>query len=249
MAANNWNKDDTDDNNNDFNEINTAVKNLIRAVRNKEGSTDQATASNSQNESKERKRSSLVDVVQHARNMIGCASRNGGFNRLKSKERLRSMPYSAKAVATKPKVHQLKSFKFVLVSPPDDYVDIPGQTFVLSEDLIIVRGIIEISNSSKEVEIKQSLASAIATSHPCICDNDLEFLVANRRTISKPASSCSYDFNQVKLLAGQGALYIKLKAGMEFLLNPLNSDDEDLKPALRKQNSSTIVSPVKAKGS
>ena len=47
------------------------------------------------------------------------------------------------------------------------------------------------------------------------------FLRANRRKLSTPVSCEEYTYKQVKLLCGQGAIYIKMKSG----LNCLTCDD------------------------
>ena len=53
------------------------------------------------------------------------------------------------------------------------------------------------------------------------CNQDyFEFLKANRRKLMKTISSDEYNFNQIKLLAGQGSIYMKLKESFEYLLDP-----------------------------
>ena len=49
-------------------------------------------------------------------------------------------------------------------------------------------------------------------------DGDFEFLRATRRKLSKPVSCPSYDYEQIKLLADQGSIYVKLKDGLDCLL-------------------------------
>ena len=55
------------------------------------------------------------------------------------------------------------------------------------------------------------------------------FLKANRRTITQPVNCHEYSFKQVKSLAGQGAIYLRLKHGFGFLLDNQGSDNSGLK--------------------
>ena len=59
-----------------------------------------------------------------------------------------------------------------------------------------------------------------------VSDSDFEFLRATRRKLSKPVSCQSYYYQQVKLLAGQGSIYVKLKDGLGCLLVDDSCDDE-----------------------
>ena len=58
------------------------------------------------------------------------------------------------------------------------------------------------------------------------------FLPANRRKLSIPVSCGEYSYKQVKLLCGQGAIYVKLKSGLNCLIcdGDVNSssDHDDL---------------------
>ena len=75
---------------------------------------------------------------------------------------------------------------------------------------------------------------AINKSYELIGENDFEFLVASRRTLTTPVSSCEYNYNAIKLLCGQGSIYIRMREEMEFLLEPRNVSDEesDLKQSI-----------------
>ena len=74
------------------------------------------------------------------------------------------------------------------------------------------------------------MSNAIALKHPYIQDNDTEFLAATRRTVTKPVSSSEYIYNHVKMFAGLGSIYVKVKQGLDFFLRPeydkMSSEDE-----------------------
>ena len=113
-----------------------------------------------------------------------------------------------------------RTFKFVLLNPPEEFVDEQGQSFIIAEESIILRGFIQISASATEKDIKKELSNAIALKHPYIQDNDTEFLAATRRTVTKLVSSSEYNYNQVKMHAGQGSIYVMVKQGLDFFLRP-----------------------------
>ena len=71
------------------------------------------------------------------------------------------------------------------------------------------------ARQQQEKTFKKALSDAIALKHPYIQD-DIEFLAVTRRTVTKPVSSSEYNYNQVKVLAGQGSIYVKEKQGLDF---------------------------------
>jgi len=150
--------------------------------------------------------------------MMSNASQSGTFKRLRKGERLRSKPYQKNQ-----KVPVLKTFKFVLINNLYDHED---KTIVMNEDIVHLRGIIQIANDASEKDIRMALKEAINKNHSYIGENDFEFLSANRRTLSKPVTSCEFNYNTVKLLCGQGAIYIRMKEEMEFFLEIPSSDEE-----------------------
>ena len=101
-----------------------------------------------------------------------------------------------------------------------------GELWSFSEDIVLLRGIIEIDNSSSETDVREEIGKAARMKYD-ILTNDFEFLRATRRVLSKPVNSGAYDFKQVKLLAGQGSLYVKLKDHIYCLLEQENSDDKE----------------------
>ena len=129
-----------------------------------------------------------------------------------------------------------KPFKFALLNPPEEFVDELAQSFIIAEESIILRGFIQISTSATEKDIKKALSNAIALKHPYIQDNDIEFLAATRRTVTKSVSSSEYNYKNMKMLAGQGSIYVKVKQGLDFFPRPeydkMSSEDEscDQKP-------------------
>ena len=64
--------------------------------------------------------------------------------------------------------------------------------------------------------------------YPLVSSNDFGFLRANRRKLSKPVTCEEYAYKQVKLLCGQGAIYITMKSELSCLLseNSLIGDDD-----------------------
>ena len=44
--------------------------------------------------------------------------------------------------------------------------------------------------------------------------------------MTKPVNTGEFSFNEIRLLAGQGCIHLKLKSGFEFLLQPEREDDD-----------------------
>ena len=95
------------------------------------------------------------------------------------------------------------------------------------EDIVLLRGIIEIDNSASETDVREEIGKAARMKYDILTNNDFEFLRATRRVLTKPVNSGAYNFKQVKLLAGQGSLYMKLKDHIYCLLEQENSDDKE----------------------
>ena len=151
--------------------------------------------------------------------MITNASQSGAMRGLNQRERLRSTPYPSK----KPS-ETLKKVKFVLVRN----CNATEQNITISDEIIILRGLVELQSSFKEADIRKSLIEAIKGSYPLLNEDDFVFMMATRRTLTEPVKSCEFDFNSIKLLIGQGSLYVMLKEHKEFLLKNSFSSDEDL---------------------
>ena len=113
--------------------------------------------------------------------------------------------------------------EFVLV----DVRESEGESWSFSEDIVLLRGIIEIDNSASETDVREEIGKAARMKYDILTNNDFEFLRATRRVLSKPVNSGAYNFKQVKLLAGQGSLYMKLKDHIYCLLEQENSDDKE----------------------
>ncbi len=95
------------------------------------------------------------------------------------------------------------------------------------DDNVLLRGFVTLFTSDCEQVIKDKIAKAINTQFPIINGKDLVFLKANRRKLENIVTTDKFDYKQVKLLAGQGAIYLKLKDGYEFLLEQTSLSDED----------------------
>ena len=60
---------------------------------------------------------------------------------------------------------------------------------------------------------------AIQLRYPAFTPPDLEFLKANRRKLTRPVNCPEYSFQQIKLLAGQGCIYVKIRSVFDFVLD------------------------------
>jgi hypothetical protein len=158
-------------------------------------------------------RATINSAVQRARLMIGESSSRGLCSRLNRRERLRATSSKPSSTATKKPRLEKKVFEFVLFQIEDSEND----TWLFSESMVAIRGFIEIPTTASEEDIRTDLCKAIQLKFPMVSKNDFEFVRADRRRITKPVCCNEYNYNQVKLLAGQGCIYLKIKDGFECL--------------------------------
>ena len=170
--------------------------------------------------------SDIASVVNRARSMIAHSTSRGSFSRLNRRERLRATTTTtAAAVQTKKKKEdEIKVFEFVLMNVKGAEGNV---TWNISDEKVILRGLIEIKTSSKEAEIRQAIGNATRVKYSMVKDSDFEFLRATRRKLYKPVNCQSFDYKQLKLMAGQGAVYVKLKDWLDCLLVDENNIDDD----------------------
>ena len=114
-----------------------------------------------------------------------------------------------------------KSLEFVLLNCGEQ---MNCDTFLLDDDYVVLRGIVTLNSHMKEEEIRACLAQAVQLKFPSVAPQDFEFLKAIRRKLSKPVNTGKFSFQEVKLLAGQGSIYVKLKDGFQCLLENGSED-------------------------
>ncbi len=167
----------------------------------------------------------VASAVNRARLMIQQSSSKGLYSRLGKKERLRatSSKPAQDSKTKRPHVEiRNKVFEFVLLQL-DECDD--KDALVFSDNMVALRGFIETTTQASEKDIRCKLGEAIRLKFPLVTDKDFEFVRANRRRISKPVSVGEYNYQQIKLLAGQGCIYLKMKDGFDCVL--VEEDPED----------------------
>ena len=176
-------------------------------------------------------------AVSRARAMMRQSTSRGLYSRLNSRERLRasSSNNSAPVKSKRAKVESNKVFEFVLLRLDDEDDEelisdsVHPDSWMLTDESTVLRGFVTLSSEDNEEAIRKALSDAIQMKYPAVAGNDLVFLKANRRRMTQPVNCHEYSFKQVKSLAGQGAIYLKLKHGFGFLLDNQGSDNSSLK--------------------
>ena len=97
----------------------------------------------------------------------------------------------------------------------------------MTEDKVLLRGIVEIDPMSKEVEIRERIGNCIRLKYRSVANSDLQFLRATRRKLPKPVNCGGFDFKQIKIVAGQGSIYLKLKDWIYCMINEDHNSDDD----------------------
>ena len=176
-------------------------------------------------------------AVNRARAMMRQSTTRGLYSRLNSRERLRasSSNNSAPVKSKRAKVDSNKVFEFVLLRLDDEDDEelnsdsAHSESWMVTDENTVLRGFVTLSSEDNEEAIRKSLSDAIQMKYPAVAGNNLVFLKANRRRITQPVNCHEYSFKQVKSLAGQGAIYLRLKHGFGFLLDNQGSDNSSLK--------------------
>ena len=206
-------------------EANTIISTFVEKSDGNHGSSSTSSISPSTTTTSTSTTSSVGAVLSRARAMISHSVSNGAFSRLNRRERLRAQ--SNQRQPANPPKRQKKQEKKVLEFVLVDVRESEGESWSFSEDIVLLRGIIEIDNSASETDVREEIGKAARMKYDILTNNDFEFLRATRRVLSKPVNSGAYNFKQVKLLAGQGSLYMKLKDHIYCLLEQENSDDKE----------------------
>lgn len=209
-----------------LNDASNLVTNIINSSEQQQSSRQgrssvPSTAENAHQAPRGIPASSISQALSRARSMVRSSSRGGLYSRLGQRERLRATAVSTTGQPDPKKIRRAvesKAFEFVLMKMDD------GDAMAVAEENVALRGFIQLSSNDKEVDIRKKIGEALRLKFPCVVDRDFEFLRANRRRLSKPVTCEEYDFKQVKLLAGQGCIYIKIKDGLECFLDGNDGD-------------------------
>ena len=90
----------------------------------------------------------------------------------------------------------------------------------------MLRGLIQLSPESSEADIRRKLGEVTRVKFPTVTDSCFVFVRAIRRKLSIPVTCDSFAYKQLKVVAGQGAIYVRLKPGLECLLENNDSSDD-----------------------
>ena len=156
---------------------------------------------------------SISSTVERARSMVNSSSTSASFARLNKKEVLRAMnpQLSKKAKPVE------KTFEFVFLSfEEEDGHD--GKAFLLDDHAIKLRGFVSLDSFMDEKQIRNRFEEAIQLEYPTVPGRYFEFLKANGRKLTKPVLAGEFTFKEIRLLAGQGCIYLKIKDGFECFL-------------------------------
>ncbi|KAK3746092.1 hypothetical protein QZH41_004617 [Actinostola sp. cb2023] len=152
--------------------------------------------------------------------------KGGLYRRLNQSERLRATGNSSKA-KNKVRTTETKAFEFCLLNSVDDEEDDGEQTLV--KENIIERGIIMLSESDSEVEIRKKIVSSLREKYPIFGASDFEFVKVTQKKISilNLAKGMEYNYGVVKKLVGQGNLYVQIKRGFQFVLESEEEEEKE----------------------
>ena len=136
--------------------------------------------------------------------MIQNSTGDGLFRRLKGNERLRACrgaTSTSKRVETakKKKEMEKKVLEYVLLRSKDDD-DEDEEEDTVGKDKVLERGIIEVTENDKEINIREKLLSSFHHKYPCLGKDDFEFIKVyqKRVTTMNLGKGTEYDYTVVK---------------------------------------------------
>ena len=125
--------------------------------------------------------------------------------------------YTGKGKAPQPtrKIFELTSIDY---ADPCDFTDKDGNiptvipSCTLGEDEVLFSGTVELVSNDCESQIRSKLVDVFNTRIPGILTSDFSFVKVSRKTVSEPACRLdqNWDYPQLKVLAGQGKIYLRL---------------------------------------
>ena len=208
-----------------LNQASEVVQQLASATGNSASNSAQTIASTSGG------MTSVSQAVSRARAMMHQSTSRGLYSHLGARERLRasSLINSVPSNSKRMKVAKDKVFEFVLMRFDDENdEDLKPENWMLTDENMVLRGLVTLNLEANELAVRKALCDAIQLKYPAVGCNDIVFLKVNRRKLTKPVNCDELSFKQVKSLAGQGAIYIKLKDGYSFLLDNGSCDGDDV---------------------
>ena len=124
------------------------------------------------------------------------------------------------------------------------------QDYTFNENDVVVKLLVNINSEMSEVSIRNAIANSAKSRLPLIQSKDFDFVKRDRHKIILPCVDANFrfDFNQVKCLAGQGKLYVKLNVPEEIVNNPNSDSDDNLPAAPYKVNEVGEASPSYVSG-
>jgi len=99
----------------------------------------------------------------------------------------------------------------------------------INDSFILIRQVIlDLHNNMKEFDIKQKIVNACRTKLPNLKIEDFIFVKREKNKICTPTfgNDFNFDFTQVKKLAGNGKIYIRLKQDAAIVDDSSDDDDE-----------------------
>ena len=78
-----------------------------------------------------------------------------------------------------------------------------------------------------ELEIRKKIKDSLSRKFPLFGGKDFEFVKVRHKRISLPElqPGSEYNFMVVKKMAGQGMLYLRMKEGRNFVVEPIEDDE------------------------
>ena len=130
--------------------------------------------------------------------------------------------YTGKGKAPEPtrKIFEITCIDY---ADPCDFTDKDGNiptvipSYTLGKEEELFSGTVELVSNDRESLIRSKLVDVLNTRIPGILTSDFSFVKVARKTVSEPACQLdqNWDYPQLKILAGQGKICIRLRRFVE----------------------------------
>ena len=121
----------------------------------------------------------------------------------------------------------------------DNYIS----DYSIKDDMILLKGFIEIGTGQTEAEIRESINELLKQRFPLVRPDHFDFVKRDRNKVTTPVvnESLKWDYKHLKQLCGQGKIYVRLNISRECIdmttdSQSISSDEDEDLPTFPSSN-------------
>ena len=100
--------------------------------------------------------------------------------------------------------------------------------YSITKDDVLFSGTVDVMTDNNERLIREKICKVINIRLPNVTEVDFDFVKVSRKTVSTPVCSTDqcWDYTRVKVIAGQGQLYVRLNQSIDLLRHASNTQKD-----------------------